>query len=460
MDVDNSLLWQSAMAEIQLTVSSNTYNGFFKNTRLVKIENNIAEIAAPTPVIISYLESRYYMFIKNMLEKRTKTTLSLIFSSESKEKDTTPQKKKEADLFSSLPAPSVSSAPTSENIYARRAGLREDFTFDNFAVSTTNEMAYAAAEAVAREPGKAYNPFFIYGGVGVGKTHLMQAVGRKILEENREKRVKYLTGEEFTNEIVDAIRAKSTNDFKKKYRQLDCLLLDDVQFIAGKEQIQEEFFHTFNAVLSSGGQVILTSDRPPEEIQKLEDRMKSRFQAGLIVDISTPNFELRCAILKIKAERRGISFPQETILALGEEIKSAREIEGALLTIKTYLLKNPESDLSVSSVKNILRIKTDPDLMKKAVDQATITGAVCDYYQIKPTALKGERRIKNIVVPRQILMYLLKTEAGMTFSEIGNLLGGRDHTTIMHGVEKMERLVEKDNGLQKQIFDIKAKFTT
>lgn len=471
--MDNSLLWKSTLAEIELTVSPNIFSGFFKKAELIKIENGVVEIATPNSVVNSYLESRYFMLIKSLIEKRTNTPVSLVFSVKKRGGEEIENPKGslfDETISETKPASSPSSTPSfssmnyeprtmnSVSIYSRRAGLRDDFTFESFAVSGTNEMAHAAALAVADEPGKAYNPFFLYGGVGVGKTHLMQAIGRKILEKNHDAEIKYLTGEEFTTGIIEAIRNKSTNEFKKKYRVLEALLLDDVQFIAGKEQVQEEFFHTFNAIQKEGGQIILTSDKPPEELVKLDERLRSRFQAGLIVDIGLPNFELRCAILKIKTDKQGIHLPMESVQFLGEIVKGAREIEGLVLKIKSLLLKNPELELSVSSLKSILKIQEEEDVVKRAIDQATILSSVCNYFEVKQTAIKGEKRQKQIVVPRQILMYLLKTEAKMTFSEIGNFLGGRDHTTVMHGVEKMERLAETDKNLQKQILEIKSRF--
>jgi chromosomal replication initiator protein len=470
--VDNNLLWKSVIAEIELTISGNIFSGFFKKADLVKIENGVVEISVPTSVIKAYLESRYFMLIKSLIEKRTNSPVSLIFSVQKKEETKPIQKgslfdEPATEIKDTLSPPPTSSfstmnhEPKTQNpvsVYSRRAGLRDDFNFDTFAVSGTNEMAHAAALAVADEPGSAYNPFFLYGGVGVGKTHLMQAIGRKILEKNHDAEIRYLTGEEFTTGIIDAIRNKSTNEFKKKYRGLSALLLDDIQFIAGKEQVQEEFFHTFNAIQKEGGQIILTSDKPPEEIDKIDERLRSRFQAGLIVDIGQPNFELRCAILKIKTDKQGIHLPMDTVQFLGEIVKGAREIEGLVLKIKSQLFKNPDLDLSVTSLKEILKIQQEEDFVKKAIDQATIMSSVCEYFEVKQTAIKGEKRLKQIVVPRQILMYLLKTEAKMTLSEIGNFLGGRDHTTVMHGVEKIENAAEKDLLLQKQLSEIKQKF--
>lgn len=468
--MENQLLWKSVLAEIELSVSPNTFAGFFKKTGLVKIENGIAEISVPNSVVGSYLESRYFMLIKSLIEKKTGLPVSIIFTNarnialskipegglfDEKEKN---KQKTDARSFSQETKNQIQN-PSPISIYARRAGLRDDFSFDSFAVSATNEMAHAAALAVAESPGKTYNPFFLYGGVGVGKTHLMQAIGRKILEKNQETTVRYLTGEDFTTGIIEAIRNKSTSEFKKKYRNADALLLDDIQFIAGKEQVQEEFFHTFNAVLKEGGQIIMTSDKPPEEIDKIDERLRSRFQAGLIVDIGLPNFELRCAILKIKTEKQGIHLPMESVQFLAEIVKGAREIEGLVLKIKSFLLKNPENTLSVSFLKEILKIQEEQDVIKKAIDQATILSSVCEYFGVKQTALKGEKRQKQIVVPRQILMYLLKTEAKMTLSEIGNFLGGRDHTTVMHGVEKIEGLMETNPKTQQQIFEIKQKFS-
>lgn len=453
--MDNQTLWQSALAEIELSISANIFASFFKNTKLASFNKGVVEINVPNSVIASYLESRYLMLIKSVIEKRIKETVSVIFSVEKKgEGETGPLFSPQSTIFAKNIA-----LPDKTSILCRKAGLKEDFSFESFAVSSSNEMAFAAAQAVAASPGKAYNPFFLYGGVGVGKTHLSQAVAKEILKANPETKILYTTGEEFTNGIIDAIRTKTTGEFKRTHRNLDVLILDDVQFLAGKEQIQEEFFHTFNAVEKSGGQIILTSDKPPEEIDRIDERMKSRFKAGLIVDIGAPNFELRCAILKIKAEKKDLSLPVDTIQFLGETIKSAREIEGALLSIKSWVASKKIDDLSISSIKKVLNIKEEKALVKKFIDQASVLNAVCEYFDIKQTVLKGEKRNKQIVIPRQILMYLLKKHANMTYEEIGNFLGGRDHTTAMHGVETIENKISSDPSLQKKIFDLVGKIS-
>jgi chromosomal replication initiator protein len=315
-------------------------------------------------------------------------------------------------------------------------------------------MAHAAAEAVSQSLGSAYNPLFVWGGVGVGKTHLMAAVGNYILKKDPDKKVFFCTGEDFTNDIVEGIRNKTTQAFRNKYRKLDLLLIDDIQFIAGKDTVQEEFFHTFNAVTSVGGQIILTSDRPPSEISKLEERLRSRFEAGLIVDIAPPDFELRSAITQIKAKEKGVDLTSEQAQMIAANSESARKIEGILTKILTeiHVKKVVVTNELIESLfaKNFEAGK----ITRSSPEQ--VTEAVSKYYQVGKRLLLGDSRARPIARPRQVLMYLLRTQLGVPLEEIGRVVGGRDHTTVMHAVEKITQLATEDVQMREDILKIKS----
>jgi chromosomal replication initiator protein len=345
-------------------------------------------------------------------------------------------------------APLLEFQPSKEDIFLK-SGLHLKYRFDNFAVSNTNQVAYAAAQAVASSPGTAYNPLFLYGGVGVGKTHLAQAVGRYILEKNTEKKVFFCPGDQFTNEFIESIREKTGTKFRRKYRNFHLLIVDDIQFIAGKQAVQEEFFHTFNTIVSAGGQVILTSDRPPSDIKNLEDRLRSRFSGGLIVDINSPDFELRTAILLIKAQEKNIEIDIEAAKLISEHIEDTRALEGTLLSIYAQIVgKRDKIDTEV--VENYFSGKKDEKTTRKLTSNDIIK-TVCTYYNIKQSQIKSPTRVENIALARQIIMYLLSKELGMKLLEIAYYLKRRDHTTVIHGKEKIEHMLMTDNSFREQV---------
>lgn len=341
-------------------------------------------------------------------------------------------------------APLLRFEPSIDDIF-KRSGLSGKFAFDNFAVSSSNQVAYAASQAVTNNIGHAYNPLFLYGGVGVGKTHLAQAIARKILEADQDKKVLFSPGDLFTNELIESIREKTTTKFRKKYRKLDLLIIDDVQFVAGKNHVQEELFHTFNTVVSLGGQIILTSDRPPFEIKNLEDRLRSRFSGGLIVDIQAPDFELRTAILLIKAKEKNIEIDIEIAKIIAEQVVDTRSLEGTLLSIYAKTLGKTES-IDLETVESFFagNGSKEKNGQSKRLNLEDIIKTVCSYYNIKQSHLKGSNRSDNIALPRQVAMYLLRTELGLKHAEIAYLLKRKDHTTIIHGVGKINRLLIKD----------------
>lgn len=449
--------WKDTLEIIKITVSPAIFSTWFLQTHIATIKSMggryLVEIGCSSSFVKSTIESRYFGLIQDAVSKVLNSPCDLIFTVREN-----PEKNKPAnDNFSPLFQAESNSVHNFAQVesYLQRANIRANFTFENFAVSGSNQMAHAAALAVSESLGNAYNPLFIWGGVGVGKTHLMGAVGNSAIRKNNTLKVLLCTGESFTNDIIEGIRNKTTQSFREKYRKLDLLLIDDIQFIAGKDTAQEEFFHTFNAVTSSGGQIILTSDRPPSEIAKLEERLRSRFEAGLIVDVAPPDFELRCAITQIKARERNLDLNMEQIQIIAANMDSARKIEGALIKISTHLL-GKKTEISNEMVENIIGksgIESNGKIVKK--DPAKVIEAICDYYQVGKRVLLGNSRARPIARPRQILMYLLRTDLGIPLEEVGRLVGNRDHTTVMHAVEKITQLAVSDVNIREDMSKIK-----
>lgn len=338
---------------------------------------------------------------------------------------------------------------------AKNIGLRPDFTFDTFAVSGSNEMAHVAAMSVAKNPGVSYNPLFLYGGVGVGKTHLMQSIGNYILAHRPETTIIYCTGEEFTNSIIRAIQNKQALNFKDKYRTCEVLLIDDIQFIAGKNAVQEEFFHTFNALAKQNHQIVLTSDRPPHEIALLEDRLRSRFEAGLKIDIQQPSFELRSAILLAKAKSSGLELPIELAQTIAARIDSARKLEGIVMRLKSeHELTGKLIDQTL--VSNILSEQQQQEYSHRQLHPKEVISAVSNHYHIKQAVITGTRRQKEIALARHVAMFLLKSLLSMSYAEIGRLFSNRDHTSVMHAVTKINDAIKTDNVLSQDVAAIRT----
>jgi len=318
--------------------------------------------------------------------------------------------------------------------YAMEASLNPRYTFDSFVVGKSNQLANAACQAVADEPGRAYNPLFIYGGVGLGKTHLMHAIGHEILRRNM--RVLYVSSETFTNEMIDSIQQHRTEEFRNKFRRVQLLLVDDIQFIAGKVGTQEEFFHTFNAIHEGGGQIVISCDRPPKAISTLEDRLRSRFEWGLIADIQPPDLETRIAILRSKCQSQGMQVPEEVLEAIARKVQSnIRELEGSLNRIVAQASVSGEP-ITVQTAFTALN-EVMFNISRRFIKPETILAAVARYYHVSEDDLRGKARDKRVVLPRQVTMYMLREETELPLVEVGRLLGGRDHTTVMHSVEKV-----------------------
>lgn len=451
--LENKTVWHEVLESIKVSVSDAIFSTWFSQTHLSSLKvidgRNIVEIGCPSSFIKTTIETRYFGLIQDSLKKTLSGPCDLTFIVRQ-----APGTKVSKDSF---PTPLFEEKNEDEESFIEalvKKRIRLGFAFANFAVSSSNQMAWAAAEAVANNPGTAYNPLFLWGGVGVGKTHLMNAIGHSIVKNNLESKVYFCTGEDFTNDIVEGIRNKTTQGFRNKYRRLESLLIDDIQFIAGKNAVQEEFFHTFNALVAAGGQIILASDRPPSEIAKLEERLRSRFEAGLIVDISPPDFELRCAICQIKSGERGLEIPMDLVQLIAGNIDSARKIEGFLIRLSSHSKLN-KSKLNEELIESLLgkRGRTNDQTIKVSPQDLII--AVSKYFSIGKRVLLGPSRTRPIARPRQILMYLLRTQLGLPLQEVGRLIGGRDHTTVIHAVEKITHLASQDMQIRQDIRGIK-----
>ncbi len=429
---DQKELWGKILAEIELNVSRANFLTLFKRTALLSLEGNVVTIAAPSTMIIDLLQRRFYEIIKRAVDKHTQMDASIIFAPKTIVATVEQAKESNMPLFEEEKPKTIGHLPR----------VRQDYTFENMAVSSSNQLAYVSATTVAKKPGQIYNPLFLYGPVGCGKTHLMQSIANEVFKNDNSKKILYITSEEFTNEVVESIRTNATAQMKRKFRNVDLLIIDDIQFIAGKEKIQEELFHTFNILVDNGSQIVLSSDRPPSEIQKVEKRLLSRFAGGLTVDIEQPDFELRTAILLIKAKKYGVGLSIEVAKIIAEKAQDARSLEGLLLRTITEAQAKGE-EISEELANKLLGNKKDETIIVGSFHPDEIINNICTYYKVKPTQLKSSKRDAFLVKPRQVAMYILKKELGLTYVEIGNILGGRDHTTIMHGVEKVENLMGK-----------------
>ncbi len=439
--MNNQELWSKVLALIELEVSRANFLTLFKRTQLISVEENILTVAAPSSMIIDLLQRRFYEIIKLSCDKSLNKDTKIVFVP----KTIMPiieKKEEKGTLFDEESDKKIT--------IGHLPRVRPDFTFENMAVSSSNQLAFVSASTVAEKPGQTYNPLFIYGPVGVGKTHLMQAVANKVYTKSPSKKILYTTSEEFTNEVVEAIRTNNTANMKRRFRNLDLLIIDDIQFIAGKEKVQEELFHTFNTLVDQSAQIVLSSDRPPAEIKQVEKRLISRFSGGLTVDIQPPDFELRAAILLIKAKKYGVGLSIDIAKQIAQKAQDARGLEGLLLRLITQA-QSADGEITESLVNDVLQLNRDEKPNSFHPDE--IIRNVCFFYKIKPTQIKSPKRDAFLVRPRQVAMFLLKKELGLTFVEIGHLLGGRDHTTIMHGVEKVENMLKKSK-IQEDILGI------
>lgn len=447
MDIER--IWKNTQEELKITLAPAIFQTFVLKTQLISLENNVATIGCPNTYSVDFNKKRHYDVIKNALDNQTKLDCILSFivqetvKSESESTTNTP-------LFSYSPNKTTNST------------LHPKYTFDTLVVGNSNNFAYAAAQGIVKNPGLSYNPFFIWGGVGVGKTHLMQAIGHELLKNNPDLKIKYFSAETFGNELVSAIKNKNMNQFKEKYRNLDCILVDDIQFIAGKEFTQEEFFHTFNSLHMNGKQVILTSDRKPSEIDHLEDRLVSRFMGGLTVDIQLPDYEMRIAIISQKIEERGIKITPEAVEFLANNVESnTREIEGKLQQITVQSLAQQVTEIDLSFVQNFFNPSSNQNVYNipsTKLNPRHIISICAKHFNIKTSDLCGKSRKKELVNARHITAYLLLTQINLPLEEVGHLLGGRDHTSIMHARDKVSSDFSTNPQTRQLINQIKSAF--
>jgi chromosomal replication initiator protein len=461
--MNNNEIWQAVLAELELSISKANFITWFKNTGIISLQQGQVLLCVPNAFTKAWLEKKYHQQIVKSLERISGKAVKKLEYKIENIKNVTEQAaavENTAEVsgdpqLSPAPAPALEEQPTPyTGIKSTPANggfsLNPKYTFESFVVGKGSELAYAAAQAVTSRPGEAYNPLFIYGGVGLGKTHLIQAVGNALLKKNPHLNTMYVSAEKFSNDFISSIKEGAAKDFQNRYRHIDLLLIDDIQFIAGKDRTQESFFHTFNELHQQNKQVIITSDRPPKAIPALEDRLKSRFEWGMIADVSPPDFETRTAILEKKCAEKNFPLPIKVLEVIAANVQSnIRELEGALNKIIVYhQLKNIAP--TVDSVKLLLSSASSVSSRRSLTPQQLVD-IVGQFYALNRDELLGKNREKKVAMPRQIIMYLMREELKMSYPAIGEELGGRDHTTAMHAHEKVSHEVENDLKLKQEL---------
>ena len=442
-------LWKKTLQLIKGEVASASFETFFKNTVPIETNSNELTLLAPTEFAEDILRTRYLNLIESCLSQLTSNKFEIKIISDSNEVEQNPLKTSNNN--------NIINNNSNNNIIRNYPRLNPKYTFDTFVIGNSNRFAHAACVAVAESPARAYNPLFLYGGVGLGNTHLMHAIGHSIMKEQNDAKVVYVSSEKFTNELINSIKSDKNEEFRDKYRNVDILLIDDIQFIAGKEGTQEEFFHTFNALHEANKQIIISSDRPPKEIPTLEDRLRSRFEMGLIADIQPPDFETRIAILKTKAQIENIDIPNEVMNYIATYIKSnIRELEGALTRVVAYsslINKDISYDLAVEALKDIVTTSESQEISVNRIKEKVSTA-----FGIKMDDFNSKKRTRTIAYPRQIAMYLSRELTDLSLPKIGNEFGGRDHTTVIHAHDKISKdlELEKNSELKEKISKIIA----
>ncbi len=459
-------LWQAVLGELEVSMSRANFSTWFRQTAIIANDDGHVVIGVPNIFTKEWLEKKYHANIKTALAKLVGNVTTIEYKVGSIAAADTP-----AMQLSELPASHAPAEAQPARAEREPRSLPKmapahtvpvwtgnpRYTFDNFVVGSSNELAYAAAQAVTKFPGTKYNPLFLYGGVGLGKTHLLQAVGNEVLRQDPDKKVAYVTCEEFTNEFLGSLSKKKTQEFAGKYRRIDVLIVDDMQFLAGKERTQEEFFHTFNALHQASRQIILSSDRPPQALTGLEDRLRSRFASGMMADIGMPDLETRSVILQRKAAAQGVLLPLEVIDYIARHVVSnIRELEGALTQFMAHC-EFHHLEPSLATATSLLGGRIGSASKSKTLTPRLIIDKVSVYFDLTPVEITGSKRDKEIVVPRQIAMYLMRHELSLSFPKIAAAVGGRDHTTAMHSVAKIEKQLEADEDLRTEVQTIKER---
>ena len=447
--MDTKQLWKNCLVEIEMGVSKANFSTWFKNTSILKEETGIVYVGVPNEFVRDWLKNKYHKLITKTIADAYENmrAVEYVITKIESNKQEIPNKINETYINKELPLKDLYINPD-DNLNPR-------YRFDSFIVGTFNELAYAASHAIIDNPGTKYNPFFVYGGTGLGKTHLLQAVGNSIKEKYQNKKVHYLTLEKFATDFINSLQNNKANSFKEKYRKYDLLIIDDIQFIGKMEKIQEELFHTFNTFYENNKQIIFSSDKHPNYIPELADRLKSRFAAGMIVDVSEPEYESRLAILNVKLKELGIDLEPEIVEYVASAIQgNIRELEGSLNTIVChYRLKN--KPLSVSEVKNLLKNNIKP---KKNIAIKDVVKTVSDYYTLEESSIYEKTRRKEIVKARQVVMYLLREDFNVSYPLIGQKLGGKDHTTVIHSYLKIKADLKNDPQLLQELEQIRIMF--
>lgn len=449
--MDSKEIWQTALGELEITLSKANFTTWFKDTGILKVAEKEIVIGVPNNFAKEWLQNKYHKEISQVLKKQFPNVTSIIYKVSS------------PSAAPASPAPKLEKiqvAPTTsdDNIKASptvHPHLHPKYRFENFVVGNSNRLAHATAQAISNKPGEVYNPFFLYGGVGLGKTHLVQAIGNEILAKSPKKKVIYVSCERFANDFIQSIQNGKINDFKKAYRDCDVLIVDDIQFLSGKDGTQEEFFHTFNTLHQTNRQIVMTSDRVPQAIPQMAERLTSRFGSGMVADIQMPNLEMREAILRSKCEEKNFPLDDEIIHYIANNIESnIRELEGAVNRVKTSCELGGQT-VSLDSVSKIL---ADIIVSKgKSLTVEKIVRVTGDFFKIESDDLLSAKRNRELVWARQIVMYLLRHEMNLSYPIIGRELNKKDHTTVMHGVQKIEREIGANSDLQKELTLIKEK---
>ncbi|MBD3309178.1 chromosomal replication initiator protein DnaA [candidate division KSB3 bacterium] len=462
-------IWDNVREHIRTRMNPSSFDTWFAPTTQIDFQQNMLRIAVPDKYFVNWLEEHYMSTILDILQALTGTEVTITFVIDEN------LARAQVERSEEPPVPARDQAETQEQETQPRPpeyafpqldedpGLNPKYTFDTYVVGGSNQFAHAASRAVAEQPSKAYNPLFIYGGVGLGKTHLMHAIGHAIYHRNMPGfRLYYLSYERFMNELINAIRYDTMQQFREKYRNIDVLLIDDIQFIAGKERTQEEFFHTFNALYDSQKQIVISSDCPPKKIPTLEERLRSRFEWGLIADIQPPDLETKIAILKKKAEIEAITLPDEVALFIATKIKSnIRALEGCLIKIAAHSTITKEQ-ITVELAQRVLNdiLETGDSSAKTHVTVELIQEIVANHYNIKLEDMKSATRLRTIAFPRQIAMYLSRKLTDLSLPTVGQYFGGKDHTTIMYACQKIETMLQEDPEFQRELQHLETTIRT
>jgi chromosomal replication initiator protein len=447
-------VWSLILEESRNVINPQTFKTWLEPTEAVALADDRLVVNVKNQFAVDYIEGQYGGVLSRIAGSLFDRDLSIAFQSDSSEQpETLGTRPVSSELARPATERSAPGAPVNQGM-----PLNPRYTFETFVVGNSNQWAHAASQSVAETPAQRYNPLFIYGGVGLGKTHLMQGIGNEALASGKLERVCYLSAEQFMNQMIEALQFGKTLEFRNKYRRMDLLLIDDVQFLQGKDATQEEFFHTFNALYDAHKQIVVTSDRPPKEIPTLEERLVSRFEWGLVVDIQPPDLETRIAILQHKAARNNLQLPQDVVLFIAKNVKSnVRELEGSLIRLIAHSSLNG-SDITIELAEQVLKNILTHETVRITVDR--IQQEVAQEYGVSVEGLKSKKRTKTLTVPRQVAMYLCRKHTDLPLVEIGQAFGGRDHTTVIHACDKVENEIKEDRTIRVRVEQLRERIAS